>query len=233
MPSIRETSRPPHQSPSANVPCRQPKCWRLKEKAKCGVDWQSAAPRKIVTAKFNRRERSEQRPSFTSFASVQLIPASSSCIFVSCRSTNFIARNASGTAKSLSAPATGRARNAHIAAQRNCPRNSPPSPRPAPAPPARLRPATAAADIVAAAVVTATESWRRSATVAFGGASVLASRIESFGEQLVTSLVPFGFIHSDKAWTVRMRLANAGFRAPRRPRAALPRYRTGSSPGDS
>ena len=38
-PSIRGTSRRTRQSPFANVPCPQPKCWPLKEKAKCSIAW--------------------------------------------------------------------------------------------------------------------------------------------------------------------------------------------------
>ena len=73
-------------------------------------------------------------------------------IFPSCRFTNFIAGSAGATAKSSSARPIGKTPNARIAAQRNCPRNFPPSPRPAPAAMTRP-PATAAAVIIVAAAV--------------------------------------------------------------------------------
>jgi len=49
-----------------------------------------------------------------------------------CRSTNFIVRNANGTAKSSSGHPIGRARSARIAVRSSWTRSSPPLPRPAP-----------------------------------------------------------------------------------------------------
>jgi hypothetical protein len=74
-------------------------------------------------------------------------------ILFSCRFTNFIAKNASATVKSSSAPAIGRERSARIAVQRNCPRNFPCSPPPTPVP-AMLR-LVVAVGMVAAVVVAA------------------------------------------------------------------------------
>ena len=77
-------------------------------------------------------------------------------ILASCRFTNFIVKSASATAKSSSAPATGRGRNARTAVPRKYRRNFPCLPPPMPAATIRHR-ETAAADIVAAAVATAIE----------------------------------------------------------------------------
>ncbi len=76
--------------------------------------------------------------------------------FISCRFTNFIATGATMTAKSSSAPATGRGQNARIAVPRKSPRNFPAS---LPLGLAKNHPArTAAAGTVAAARATAIKS---------------------------------------------------------------------------
>lgn len=68
-----------------------------------------------------------------------------------CQFTNFIAASASGTAKSLFAPAIGREPGVRIAARQNSPRNSPCS-LPAPAAPGKLPRVKPGAAAVAAAV---------------------------------------------------------------------------------
>ncbi len=72
--------------------------------------------------------------------------------FCSCQSMNFIAKPASGTAKSSSARPTGKMPNVRIAARRSWRRNFPPSPPPAPAKQRPASPATAADITVAASV---------------------------------------------------------------------------------
>jgi hypothetical protein len=75
-------------------------------------------------------------------------------ILFSCRFMNFIAKNASATAKSSSAPAIGRERSARTAVQKNCPRNFPCLPPPTPVP-VLLR-LVVAVEMVAAVAVVAT-----------------------------------------------------------------------------
>jgi hypothetical protein len=48
-------------------------------------------------------------------------------IFDLCQFTNFIVKSAGKTARFSSVPQTGKTQNAHSAARRSCPRNSPPS----------------------------------------------------------------------------------------------------------
>jgi hypothetical protein len=83
-------------------------------------------------------------------------------IFIPCQFTNFIASSANATAKSLSVQWIGKPPGVRTAAQRNCPRNFPPSPPPERA---KVRPAKAAA-IVAAAVVTRIELFWQGGTAA-------------------------------------------------------------------
>ena len=74
--------------------------------------------------------------------------------FLPCQSTNFIAGSASATAKSSSAPPTGRMRSARIAARKSWPRNFPPLLRLARVA-MRHQPRIMAADIIVAAAVAA------------------------------------------------------------------------------
>ena len=75
-------------------------------------------------------------------------------IFPSCRFTNSIAKSASATAKSSSAPAPGREPPARTAGQRNYPRNFPSLPPPAPAAGMTRRCVRTAAEVAAADIVT-------------------------------------------------------------------------------